>query len=109
MRRVKRCAVPRKESGRGEANGLRRKELEVPFPVSPPGQAGAGGFPPRREHAARQPKRRHASMHPAPPTRGLPPPYSYSVMGCLREAYSSRRRSAGCGNLLATTLIALNN
>ena len=32
------------------------KEVEHPFPVSPPGKAGAGGFPPRREHAARQPK-----------------------------------------------------
>lgn len=32
------------------------KEVERPFPVSPPGKAGAGGFPPRREHAARQPK-----------------------------------------------------
>jgi hypothetical protein len=31
-------------------------ELDRPFPVSPPGKAGAGGFPPRREHAARQPK-----------------------------------------------------
>ncbi len=28
----------------------------VPFPVSPRGKAGAGGFPPRRAHAARQPK-----------------------------------------------------
>jgi hypothetical protein len=32
------------------------KEVDRPFPVSPPGKAGAGGFPPRREHAARQPK-----------------------------------------------------
>jgi transposase len=32
------------------------KELDRPFPVSPPGKAGAGGFPPRRKHAARQPK-----------------------------------------------------
>lgn len=32
------------------------KEADLPFPVSPPGKAGAGGFPPRREHAARQPK-----------------------------------------------------
>lgn len=32
------------------------KEMDRPFPVSPPGKAGAGGFPPRREHAARQPK-----------------------------------------------------
>ena len=32
------------------------KEAERPIPVSPPGKAGAGGFPPRREHAVRQPK-----------------------------------------------------
>jgi transposase len=32
------------------------KEVERPIPVSPPGKAGAGGFPPRREHAVRQPK-----------------------------------------------------
>lgn len=32
------------------------KEVDRPFPVSPPGKAGAGGFPPRREHDARQPK-----------------------------------------------------
>jgi hypothetical protein len=32
------------------------KEVDRPFPVSPPGKAGAGGFPPRREHAARQQK-----------------------------------------------------
>ena len=32
------------------------KESDRPIPVSPPGKAGAGGFPPRREHAARQPK-----------------------------------------------------
>jgi hypothetical protein len=32
------------------------KEVDRPFPVSPSGKAGAGGFPPRREHAARQPK-----------------------------------------------------
>ncbi|MGH9630536.1 MAG: ISNCY family transposase [Bryobacteraceae bacterium] len=32
------------------------KEVDRPFPVSPPGKAVAGGFPPRREHAARQPK-----------------------------------------------------
>jgi hypothetical protein len=32
------------------------QEVDRPFPVSPPGKAGAGGFPPRREHAARQPE-----------------------------------------------------
>ncbi len=56
MRRVKRWELAQNGSGRREANRLRRKELDRPFPVSPPGQAGAGGFPPRREHAAGQPK-----------------------------------------------------
>jgi len=30
------------------------QEVALPFPVSPAGKAGAGGFPPRRKHAARQ-------------------------------------------------------
>jgi hypothetical protein len=44
--------------GSVQANKTARgsKDLDRPFPVSPPGKAGAGGFPPRREHAARQPK-----------------------------------------------------
>ena len=33
------------------------RNLIAPFPVSPSGgKAGAGGFPPRRKHAARQQK-----------------------------------------------------
>ncbi len=32
------------------------EESKSPFPVSPKGQAGAGRFPPRRKHAARQQK-----------------------------------------------------
>ena len=32
------------------------KEFDPPFPFPPQGQAGAGGFPPRRKHAARQQK-----------------------------------------------------
>jgi len=36
------------------------KESNLPFPVSPPGQAGAGGFPPRR---ARCPPANHAGAH----------------------------------------------
>ena len=32
------------------------RNLISPFPFPLPGQAGAGGFPPRRKHAARQPK-----------------------------------------------------
>ncbi len=71
--------VCRWKSNRESAEAERRQPAAArkrnwTAPVSPPGKAGAGGFPPRREHAARQPKRRHASMHPAPPTRGLPPP-----------------------------------
>src|SRR5436305_1636962 len=66
----------RKESGpRENAFRLRRKELDLPFPVSPPGKAGAGGFPPRRKHAATPAKtagtRRCCRL---PPQEGLPPP-----------------------------------
>ena len=48
----------KRRSGASEAKktACGSKEVERPFPVSPPGKAGAGGFPPRREHAARQPK-----------------------------------------------------
>ena len=42
-------------SGKKTAGGSKEKQ-DRPFPVSPPGKAGAGGFPPRRGHAARQPK-----------------------------------------------------
>jgi hypothetical protein len=45
------------------------QEMERPFPVSPPGKAGAGGFPPRRKHVA------------APPTRGLAPPCASPTRG----------------------------
>src|SRR6516165_9559183 len=53
-----------------------RKESERPlsrFPLR--GKAGAGGFPPRRRHAARQPKTLARIMRAAPPTkRGCRPP-----------------------------------
>ena len=48
------------------------QEVDRPFPVSPPGKAGAGGFPPRREHAARQPKTLARMVPPAPPTSKAP-------------------------------------
>jgi hypothetical protein len=32
------------------------KEFNPPFPFPPRGKPGRGGFPPRRKHAARQPK-----------------------------------------------------
>ena len=57
MLAANRCAARQRESGCHEANRLRRKEFDLPlsrFPLR--GQAGAGGFPPRRKHAARQPK-----------------------------------------------------
>jgi hypothetical protein len=51
---------PGKRRSRATNIACGSKELDLPFPVSPPGKAGAGGFPggfpPRREHAARQPK-----------------------------------------------------
>jgi hypothetical protein len=41
-------------------NSLRRKEFDLPFPVSPPGKAGGAGSPTPRTLPASQP-RRHAS------------------------------------------------
>jgi hypothetical protein len=38
------------------ARVLCAKEFNPLFPFPPQGKAGAGGFPPRRKHAARQPK-----------------------------------------------------
>ncbi len=45
-----------KPASKAKKTACGSKEVDLPFPVSPPGKAGAGGFPPRREHAARQPK-----------------------------------------------------
>jgi hypothetical protein len=47
---------PRSRASKPKKTACGSKEVDHPFPVSPPGKAGAGGFPPRREHAARQPK-----------------------------------------------------
>jgi transposase InsO family protein len=60
--------------GNSPENSLRREDFDLPFPVSPPGKAGAGGFPPRRSTLRVSKKRWHASMLSAPPTRGLSPP-----------------------------------
>jgi hypothetical protein len=48
------------------------KEFDLPlsrFPLR--GQAGVGGFPPRRKHVARQPTPLARTAQAAPPTRGL--------------------------------------
>ncbi len=75
---------------------LRRKEFDLPFPVSPPGNAGAGGFPPRRRHAARQPKTLASIMLPAPPTRGLQPPCE-SPVATWPQSNDFNTKETGCG------------
>ena len=50
---------------------LRRKESDLPFPVSPPGQAGAGGFPPRRRTLPASQPRWQPSMLRLPPQEGF--------------------------------------
>ena len=66
---------PEPELSGMDRNSLRQQGISSPFPVSPQGQAGAGGFPPRREHAARQQKAlgTHRCRR-LPPQAGLPPP-----------------------------------
>jgi hypothetical protein len=74
------------------------KESERPlsrFPLR--GKAGAGGFPPRRRHAARQPKPLARIMLAAPPTRGLPPPCA-SPAGLQRRCTLRRKPDISLAN-----------
>jgi len=61
---------------RGGGNSLRQQGIWIsPFPVSPfGGQAGAGGFPPRRSTSRGQQKALARAMRRLPPQEGLPPP-----------------------------------
>ena len=51
-----------KDDEAGEEVAYGSKELERPFPVSPPGKAGAGGFPPRRTKRGSPHKRAAAPL-----------------------------------------------
>ena len=85
---------------------LRRRELpaaarksELPlsrFPLR--GKAGAGGFPPRRQHAARPAKGAGTHRAPAPPTRGLPPPCA-SPASAVRQGLAICETPAGLGTI----------
>jgi hypothetical protein len=55
-------------------NSLRQQGISSPFPFSPKGKPGRGRFPPRRSTLRANKKRWHASMPPAPPTRGAAAP-----------------------------------
>ena len=75
------------------------RNLISPFPVSPsggkPGRAGSphAGSTPRASQ-----KRWHASMLPAPPTRGLPPP---CVSPARTQAFTGPvRREMKAGNFV---------
>ena len=78
------------------------KEFDPPF-LFPPGESRGGRVSPHAGSTLRASKKRwHASMLPAPPTRGLPPPCASpaSVLShCLNRArkldhQSSRRAPA---------------
>jgi len=50
------------------------RNLIPPFPVSPPGKAGAGGFPPRRDTCRASQNRWHVPCGGSPHKMGLRPP-----------------------------------
>src|SRR5262249_28398333 len=61
------------------------KEVELPLSRSPlRGKAGVGGSPPRRWHAARQPKALSRIDAAAPPTRGAAAPLVHPPAGSQR-------------------------
>src|SRR5580704_14775782 len=84
-------------------NSLRQQGIWTPpFPFPLRGKAGAGGFPPRREHVARPAKGAGTHRAPAPPTRGLPPPCASPAqragagfMHCRDSAGLKRRTDFG--------------
>jgi hypothetical protein len=90
MQPAQHWAVPN-ESGPREANRLRRKEFDAPFPFPLRGKPGREGSPHAGSTLRASQKRWLVSMHPAPPTRGLPPP-------CASPARIARTRST-FGNL----------
>jgi hypothetical protein len=47
----------------------RKESFDSPFPVSPTGKAGAGGFPPRRQKRAAPPHKRGKALGFAPLVR----------------------------------------
>src|SRR5580658_473709 len=68
------------------------KELDLPFPVSPSGGKPGGAGSPHAGSTLRASKKRwRASMLPAPPTRGLPPP-------CVSPAEQRSGFGRGCGH-----------
>ena len=75
--------TPTNRQGPEMAGGSKESERPLSrFPLR--GKAGAGGFPPRRQHAAPPAKAAGTHRAPAPPTRGLPPP-------CESPASAARR------------------
>ena len=84
-----------------EGNACGSKESGRPlsrFPLR--GKAGAGGFPPSRQHAARPAKSAGTHRAPAPPTRGLPPPCG-SPASAVRRAWQLSRQPPGSGHTAA--------
>ncbi len=61
------------------------KESDLPFPVSPPGKVGAGGFPPRR-------KKRGSPHKRAPPPCESPARFSARGVDRSRPSHGSRDR-----------------
>jgi hypothetical protein len=80
-------------TSRTSQNGLRQQGIWIsPFPVSPSGgKPGRVGSPHAGSTLRASQNRWHASMLPAPPTRGLPPP---CVSPAEQPVYSLPRRQS---------------
>src|SRR6185312_9492920 len=69
----------------GRTSACGSKESDHPFPVSPPGKAGAGGFPPRRKKRGSPHKRGFAPLC-------IPRTKSAVVLDRSRPSHGSRDR-----------------
>ncbi len=83
---IKECEWKQGESAweRGKS-ACGSKESDLPFPVSPPGKVGAGGFPPRR-------KKRGSPHKRAPPPCESPARFSARGVDRSRPSHGSRDR-----------------
>ena len=84
------------------------KEFNAPFPVSPSGgKLGRAGSPHAGSTLLASTKRWQASMLPAPPTRGLPPPCGSPASAVVDQVVLSRKQELSMWLKTGTFYLAL--
>ena len=83
------------------------KESDPPFPFPPGASRGGDGSPHAGSTLLASKKRWQASMLPAPPTRGLPPPCASPASAVVDEVVLSRKPELSIWLEIGTFYLAL--